>query len=210
VISALDVYAMALGDGSHPLLTRRSTGQARPAAIGRWVGPIGAVDQRALARVRGPVLDIGCGPGRHVRALARRGVLALGVDVSPAAVTLARRRGALVLQASVFEHLPGAGRWQAALLLDGNIGIGARPAQLLGRVAALLAPDGQVLVELAPPGCGVVIHRLRLEHAHARSAWFEWATVAVEAIGEPAAAARLVMAESWCDGGRWFARLERR
>ena len=210
MIPALDVYAMALEDGSRPLLARGRTGRVRPAGIARWLGPVGEVEERALARVRGPVLDIGCGPGRHVRALARRGVLAVGVDVSAAAVTLARRRGAVAVRASVFDGIPGAGSWPSALLLDGNIGIGACPTVLLRRVASLLAAGGDVLVELQPPRRGVVIEELRLEHGGACSAWFRWATVAVDAIDEPAAAAGLRVAESWCDAGRWFARLERR
>jgi SAM-dependent methyltransferase len=210
VITALEVYAMALDDGSRPLLARGRTGRVRTTAIGRWLGPLGVVDERALARVRGPVLDIGCGPGRHVGALARRGVLAVGVDVSAAAVTLARRRGAIAVHASVFDRVPGAGRWRSALLLDGNIGIGACPTLLLRRVTSLLAVAGDVLVELQPPGRGIVIEELRLEHGGACSGWFQWATVAVDAIGEPAAAAGLGVAESWGDGGRWFARLERR
>jgi hypothetical protein len=132
------------------------------------------------------------------------------VDFSPAAIMLARRHGAVALQGSVFEHVPGGGRWRTALLLDGNIGIGASPAALLRRVASLLAPRGEVLVELAAPGCGIVVHPLRLEHGDARSAWFAWAEVGVDAIAGPAAAGRLAVGDSWCDGGRWFALLERR
>jgi hypothetical protein len=66
-----------------------------------------------------------------------------------------------------------------------------------------------LLVELAPPGLGIEIQRLRLEHGQTHSAWFEWAAVAVDAIECPAGAARLAISESWCDGGRWFARLVR-
>lgn len=200
---------MALADTSRPLLARGPTGAARPVGLARWLGPAGAVDGRLLERVRGPVLDIGCGPGRHVRSLARRGVLAVGVDVSPAAVSLARRSGVVALQASIFDHLPGAGRWRTALLLDGNIGIGGSPALLLARVASLLAPGGEVLAELAPPGHGIHRHELRLEHGHVSSTWFAWATVSADAIREPAAAAGLTASESWSDGGRWFARLVR-
>ena len=36
------------------------------------------------------VLDVGCGPGRHARALAERGLRVLGVDVSAEFVALAR------------------------------------------------------------------------------------------------------------------------
>jgi SAM-dependent methyltransferase len=37
------------------------------------------------------VLDVGCGPGRHSHALARRGVRVVGVDVAQRFVELARR-----------------------------------------------------------------------------------------------------------------------
>lgn len=37
------------------------------------------------------VLDVGCGPGRHARALAERGIVVHGVDVSERFVELARR-----------------------------------------------------------------------------------------------------------------------
>jgi len=36
------------------------------------------------------VLDVGCGPGRHVHELARRGMLAHGIDLSPAFIELAQ------------------------------------------------------------------------------------------------------------------------
>jgi SAM-dependent methyltransferase len=35
------------------------------------------------------VLDVGCGPGRHARALAERGIDVVGVDISPRFVELA-------------------------------------------------------------------------------------------------------------------------
>jgi SAM-dependent methyltransferase len=37
------------------------------------------------------VLDVGCGPGRHAHALARRGIETVGVDISERFVELARR-----------------------------------------------------------------------------------------------------------------------
>jgi SAM-dependent methyltransferase len=206
VTAALDVYGRALADPERPLLLRSGNGSLRPAAVRRWLGPVTDVDERVLARATGPVLDVGCGPGRHVHALASRGVLALGVDISPAAVTLARRRGVPVIEQSIFDRIPGAGKWRSALLLDGNVGIGAGPASLLRRLASLLAPRGEVLVELDPPGSGIECVRLWLEHGDA-SAPFDWALVALDAIVGPAAEAGFDVVERWRDGDRWFARL---
>ena len=45
--------------------------------LNRWFGAIDRTDAGLLRQVRGPVLDVGCGPGRHVVALAERGVPAL-------------------------------------------------------------------------------------------------------------------------------------
>jgi SAM-dependent methyltransferase len=190
------------------LVLRDEGGAARPLPVETWLGAAGAVDRRVLHRARGPVLDVGCGPGRHVHALARRGVLALGVDVSPIAVALARRRGATVLEASIFDRLPGAGSWRTALLLDGNIGIGGRPEALLARARDLIAPDGAVLVEAAPPGRPTRRERVRLETRGAMSPWFGWASVSVDGVPSLARAAGLRSAEILCCGGRWFARLE--
>jgi SAM-dependent methyltransferase len=43
------------------------------------------------ARGRGPIADIGCGPGQVARYLHERGAPVLGVDLSPGMVALARR-----------------------------------------------------------------------------------------------------------------------
>ena len=89
-----------------------------------------ATDDAAIRTAQGPVLDVGCGPGRMLRAAALQGHLVLGIDVAPAAVRLARGQGLPVLLRSVFDRLPGMGRWGTALLMDGNIGIGGDPSAL--------------------------------------------------------------------------------
>jgi SAM-dependent methyltransferase len=190
------------------LVLREESGSARPLPLETWLGAAGAVDERVLARARGPVLDVGCGPGRHVHALARRGILAVGVDISPIAVALARRRGATVLEASIFDRLPGAGAWCTALVLDGNIGIGGRPDALLRRLAELLVAGGIVLVELDGPGVAAQRSHVRLEDGVTASEWFVWARVGADAIAAPARAAGLRVAATWHDDGRWFAALQ--
>jgi SAM-dependent methyltransferase len=203
------LYGEALVGEGAPLVCRDDAGMSRPLPLARWLGPAGAVDERVLDRAAGPVLDVGCGPGRHVASLARRGVLALGVDVSPVAVRLARARGATAIERSIFDRVPGAGTWGSALLLDGNIGIGGQPAALLRRVGELLAPAGRILLELEPPGGGASAQRLRLESGATASDWFEWARVAVDSLDGPVRAAGLVVEDRWNDEGRWFAEVVR-
>jgi SAM-dependent methyltransferase len=162
----------------------------------------------------GPVLDVGCGPGRFVVGLAHRGTVALGVDPAPAAVALCRSKGAPVLQKSVFDPLPGQGRWRTVLLADGNIGIGGDPERLLRRCRDLLADDGTVVVEVEPPSCasaGWRPYRARLERGPACGPWFNWAVVGADAIAGLARAAglRLLRLEPIPAEGRWFAHLGR-
>lgn len=175
--------------------------------LDRWHEPPNVEELELLDRVRGPVIDLGCGPGRHVIALGQRGVPALGVDAAPAAVATARARGALVLERSIFERIPGANRWGTVLLLDGNIGIGGDPASLLRRAATLLRRDGIVLVELGPPGSPTKSFEVRMERDASRSAPFPWAVVGVDGIDDLSRANGLRVDDQWKGGDRWFSQL---
>ena len=72
-----------------------------------------STDLRVIATMSGPWLDIGCGPGRMVRAAMDRGIDAMGIDVSATAVAMANRAGLNVIHGSVFDPLPSEGLWQA-------------------------------------------------------------------------------------------------
>jgi SAM-dependent methyltransferase len=188
---------------------RIADGRAHALPLARWLAPVDAADRAVLAHATAPVLDIGCGPGRHLAALAAAGQEGLGLDLSPVAVRLARARGAEAILRSVFADVPRAATWRTALLLDGNIGIGGAPAALLARACALVAPGGAVLVETGPPGAPTRRIRVRLETAGAVSPWFGWATVGADGIGQLARDAGLRPWATFAAGGRWFARLER-
>ncbi|WP_051222365.1 class I SAM-dependent methyltransferase [Conexibacter woesei] len=200
------LYDAALG-GRASLIARAADGIAWPLDVTRWLGPAGGADLRLLTRAAGPVLDVGCGPGRHVRALVASGTEALGLDVSRAAVATARAGGAPVVHGNVFGPVPDAGRWRTALLLDGNLGIGGDPVALLRRVAALLATKGTILVEADPPGTGLARAAVRLDDGRLLSEPFPWARVGIDALAAVARAAGLGIAASWDDEGRWFAQL---
>ena len=140
------------------VVLRSRTGAVRPLAVDDWCAPASPDERGLLATLPGPVLDLGCGPGRLVLALCELGIAALGVDASPRAVDLARALGAATLERSVFDALPGEGRWPTVLLFDGNVGIGGDPATLLRRVGDLLAPHGRAFVEVEPPGAAEPRH----------------------------------------------------
>jgi SAM-dependent methyltransferase len=189
---------------------RSADGTLQPLPLDRWVGVADASDAEVLALAAAPVLDLGCGPGRHLAALQASGKVALGVDLSPVAVQLARRRGAAAIPGDLFGAVPRSGRWQTALLLDGNIGIGGAPAALLRRTRELLAPGGIALVELDPPGAPTLRTRIRIEAGGDVSDWFRWARVGVDGIEPLAARAGLPVVDVLCAAGRWLGRLRAR
>ena len=185
---------------------RSIDGRIEPLPLVRWLGAIDAADREAVTMAEAPVVDLGCGPGRHLAALRLGGKRALGVDLSPVAVRLARRRGGAAIPGDGFGAIPGAGRWRTALLLDGTIGI---PAVLLRRTRELLAAGGMALVEVDPPGAPTVRTRIRIEAPSVVSEWFAWARVGADGIGRLAECAALVHEDTLTAGGRWIALLRR-
>jgi SAM-dependent methyltransferase len=192
----------------HAVLTTRD-GSVIPLFVDRWSAAPGPEELTVLDRAVGPVLDVGCGPGRHVHELAARRVVALGVDISGDAVAFARERGSIVLQRSVFGRLPNEGRWRTALLMDGNIGIGGNAVALLRRLRAVLTPHGSVLAELEAPGAATTVDTVRVERAGEAGPWFPWARVSIDGIDDIATAAGLRRTWTHEGAGRWFVQLTR-
>lgn len=190
------------------VVLRAHTGESLRLDLSRWHDPATAEEQEVLALVDGPVIDLGCGPGRLVVSLASRRIPALGIDSSPSAVALARRRGATVLQRDLFGPLPGEGRWATALLFDGNVGIGGDPARLLTRCRHLTGGRGRVVAEVDPPGVGWRRLTAWFEREELRSRAFQWAVVGADAIAGLAGPAGLAVESlRQTPSGRWFAHL---
>lgn len=202
--TATDVYGLGLR-GSRVWLEGSHVSEL---PVHDWTRERLAGDQTLLARCLGATLDIGCGPGRLAAALLTRRVLALGIDISHDAVTLARRRGAAVLQRDVFGPLPREGQWQHTLLADGNIGIGGDPVALLARCAELLGAEGTVIVEVAADPDADRRYRAQVrDDAGRHSAEFPWAELGELPLARAASAAGLGVRHSWSAAARRFSRL---
>lgn len=208
-VGALAPYERSLRDRS-PLQLVAEDGQLLDLDVPRWLDGLDEADRSVLARCEGAVLDVGCGPGRFVHAAAELGLPSLGLDIAATAVSLTRRRGGYALLRSVFDPMPGEGRWPTALLMDGNIGIGGDVILLLERVRALLAPGGRLLVETSATADVDRVLRVRFNaFGVAVGPRFGWAEVGLPALTRYAVERGYSVEETWSCAGRTFAALAR-
>ncbi|MER7839024.1 methyltransferase domain-containing protein [Streptomyces sp. NPDC096040] len=202
-----DPYALALRPGHGPVYLRLADGRRIRMPVHRWYAPPSAADTTVLERCVGPVLDVGCGPGRLCRALLSRGVFALGVDIAPRAVALTTGLGGIALCRSVFERLPAEGGWQTVLLTDGNIGIGGDPRGLLRRCGGLITPTGLLVVEVDPHDVEELC-AARFEDFRGRGGpLFPWARLGERALHRAAEDLALRVTDQWTSGHRRFVAL---
>jgi SAM-dependent methyltransferase len=110
-----------------------------------------AHETAALEHAHGRVLDIGCNAGRHALYLQQRGLDVLGVDVSPLAIAVARKRGlehAEVL--SIDELTSDLGNFDTILMLGNNFGLfgsRAKARRLLRRFKAFTRAGATLIAE---------------------------------------------------------------
>jgi len=207
---ALGPYEAAL-TCADPLSFVSSDGREVHLHVGRYLAEANRADHSVLDRCVDPVLDVGCGPGRIVHALAAQGRPALGVDIAQAAVALAHRRGATALIRNVFDQLPGEGRWPTIVVLDGNIGIGGDVSALLRRLRGVMAGHGSVIVEVTSASVSVddVLHVRFVRGGSPEGPTFPWAIVSRDTLTTHASRAGLTVADHWVADDRTFVRLVR-
>jgi len=117
----------------------------------------------------GDLIDLGCGPGRHLVALEERGVRAFGLDRSTAMLAAAPPELRPRLVRGDLRRLPFAdGSFDGALSMFSSFGyfgpVGDRAA--LAEAARVLRPGGRLCLDLADPGAvrtGLVAESRRRE-----------------------------------------------
>jgi SAM-dependent methyltransferase len=130
-VSSFDLYARAMLDhwlGKKVVFEfERDDGYRSPSLIESYFAPPAKwskIEREAMKEVRGRVLDVGCGPGRHALYLQRRRHRVVGIDASPTQVALARVRGVEeVYQASVRRLPRGLGTFDTIILMGNNLGL---------------------------------------------------------------------------------------
>lgn len=177
-------------------LVERSDGYLAVSTAGTYFAePSG--HQRAVAdRATGRVLDVGCGAGRYALYLQERGLEVVGIDVSPLAVEVCRRRGMRDARVLSLEEVDASlGRFDTVLMLGHNLGLlgsARRAKRTLTRMLAMVSPGGAVIGDTLDPyqtndGSLLAYHaqnrakgrmsgqiRMRVRYKTYKSPWFDY------------------------------------
>ena len=163
-------------------------------------------EREAIAYAQGRVLDIGCGAGRHAIYLQERGHDVLGIDVSPLALEVARRRGLRQTRLlSITQVSARLGSFDTLIMFGNNWGLMGsyrRARWLLRRFRGMTTPRARLIVGSTDPYATtnpdhLAYHernrqrgrmsgqvRIRVRHGRRASPWFDYLLVSAEEMRE--------------------------
>jgi SAM-dependent methyltransferase len=113
------------------------------------------LEKRAMRCVRGRVLDIGSGAGRHLLYLQKKGFRVQATDISPLAIKVCRLRGVKEAKVVPIDRLgPRLGTFDTILMMGNNFGLFGSPAtarRLLKRFHRFTSPDARIIAGCLDP-----------------------------------------------------------
>ena len=163
-------------------------------------------ERQALRLASGRVLDVGCGAGRVALELQERGHDVVGIDLSPLAVEVCRRRGVREVRELPVTRLSRELGLFDTIVMFGNtfglMGSRRRARWLLRRFRSLTNEGARILAESVDPyATGNPEHlafhernrqrgrmpgqlRIRIRHAQYKTPWFDYLLVSPEEMAE--------------------------
>jgi SAM-dependent methyltransferase len=207
-----DAFGQMLLDGADSEIIERDDGFIEAATLAyfapvqRWP----SVERRALRFARGRVLDVGVGAGRVALELQARGRDVVGIDVSPGALEVARKRGARDVRLLDFADVDASlGRFDTLVMYGNNFGLFGSPAKAK-RLLRRLRPFVNRIVAASndPYGTEVPAHlayqegnrargrmpgqlRIRVRYREHADPWFDYLIVS------PGEMAEIVAGTGW-------------
>ncbi|MEZ5358093.1 MAG: class I SAM-dependent methyltransferase [Candidatus Zixiibacteriota bacterium] len=158
-----------------------------------------ANEKQAIKFARGRVLDLGCGAGRVLLHLKSKGLDAAGLDTSPLALDVCRKRGLTNLyQRSITKMGKDMGQFDTFVMFGNNFGLFGsfkRARWLLKKMYNLSSDNARIIATTCDPGNttfephlqyhklnrkrGRMIGqiRLRIRYRGYKSSWFDYLLV---------------------------------
>ena len=133
-------YTIHRGDGFSQLV---------PVAASFAGPPFHPLEQEALDRSTGRVLDVGAGVGRHALSLQERGCRVTAIETVPELAGIMSERGVTAALAGDFSGLTGR-QFDTILMLMNGFGLVGTPtgaAAFFRQARQLLSPGGQILCD---------------------------------------------------------------
>jgi 2-polyprenyl-3-methyl-5-hydroxy-6-metoxy-1,4-benzoquinol methylase len=143
------------GRGAHELI-ERSDGYIDVSAGAQTYFAEPSGEQRLVVdQAVGRILDVGCGAGRFALYLQEQGHEVVGIDVSPLAIEVCRRRGLRDARAmSVDEVDASLGVFDTVLMLGHNLALlesAAGAKRILRRLYQMVGPGGRIIGNTLDP-----------------------------------------------------------
>lgn len=113
------------------------------------------IEQRVMRFVKGRVLDVGCGAGRHSLYLQEKGFDVVGIDVSPLAIRICRLRGlkkARVMPIEDVDFKPGS--FDTIIMMGNNFGLFGnfkKARRLLRKFYRMTSEDALIIASSRDP-----------------------------------------------------------
>jgi len=191
-------------------------------------------EQQAMGYVRGRVLDVGPGAGRHALYLQGHGHDVVGIDNSRLVLEVCRRRGVADVRLCPLARVSRAlGVFGTVLMMGNNFGLmesRERAPRVFRRLARITSPDARIIaMSTNPYGTSnpdhLVYHqrnlargrmagqvRIRVRRQACRTPWFDYLLVSVPEMETLAAETpwRIATVLGHPDTGPYIAVLEKR
>lgn len=115
-----------------------------------------AQDKKTIKLVKGRVLDVGCGAGRNSLYLQKKGFDVIGIDNSPYAIMVCKKRGLKNARVMSIDEIgkfkPNS--FDTIIMFGNNFGLFGnykRAKKILGRMYEITSTDAQILAESNNP-----------------------------------------------------------
>lgn len=112
-------------------------------------------EKKAMEFVKGRVLDLGCGAGRHALYLQNKGLDVLGIDISPLAIKVCKLRGLKKAEVMSIEDIDFKPDSFDTIIMMGNnfclLGSFEKARKLLKRFHKITSKDALIIAETRDP-----------------------------------------------------------